>query len=89
MLFWGQKCDRPRDRNPYHRAPSGRRPYGRDAFDIAALVVLAENVVKFVPNIADSYTIRARDIGSLCICPMRSLDDSLPIVMSATQATAI
>lgn len=61
----------------YHRAPSGVRPYEPSDFDLVALVVLPENVVKFSAEKRQSHTIAHREIPVLRAYPRRSLDHAL------------
>jgi hypothetical protein len=58
-----------------------QRPYARDAFDIAALAVLSENVVKFVPNRGRSFHVDVAEFESLKADPIDSLEFSLSMMM--------
>lgn len=61
----------------YGRSPEGVRPYGDDDFDILALVVLPEGVVKFVLPGAAHHRIHRREIAGLRARPRDSLDAAL------------
>ncbi|MGY6412030.1 MAG: hypothetical protein ACXIUV_13540 [Alkalilacustris sp.] len=61
----------------YGRSPEGVRPYGEDDFDILALVVLPEGVVKFVLPGAAHPRIHRREIAGLRARPRDSLDAAL------------
>lgn len=58
-----------------------KRAYAKDAFDIAALAVLSENVVKFVPNRGRSFHIDVAEFESLKADPIDSLEFSLGMMM--------
>lgn len=64
-------------RKGYQRAPEGTRPYGADEFDLLALVVLPEAVVKFVPAGGVRHSIHQREIAALRARPRDSLDAAL------------
>ena len=64
-------------RKGYQRAPEGTRPYGADEFDLLALVVLPEAVVKFVPAGGVRHSIHQREIPGLRARPRASLDAAL------------
>ena len=55
----------------------GVRPYGRDAFDIAVLVVLSHNAVKFVPNMGRSFRVWEEELPDLHENPWASLEFSI------------
>lgn len=61
----------------------GVRPYGRDAFDIAALVVLSHNAVKFVPNTGRSFRVSEAELPDLQENPWASLEFSLRAALRA------
>lgn len=56
------------------RVGKGIRAYRHDAFDIAALVVLSHNAVKFVPNTARSFRLFEAELPDLVIDPLDSLE---------------
>jgi hypothetical protein len=58
-----------------------KRPYDKGAFDIAALAVLSENVVKFVPNRGRSFHVDVTEFESLKADPIDSLEFSLGMMM--------
>lgn len=59
----------------------GQKRYTAEAFDIAALVVLSHNVVKFVPNRGRSFRISASEFADLAEDPIVSLEVSLGMMM--------
>lgn len=61
----------------YGRSPEGVRPYGDDEFDLLALVVLPEGVVKFAARGAAHHRIHQREIAALRASPRGSLDAAL------------
>ena len=73
----------------YHRSPSGRRSYDPDSFDIAVLVILPENVVKFMPNCAHSFTVYSGEIARLRADPMRSLERALLTIFATNPRVVI
>ena len=54
-----------------------QRPYSTDAFDIAALVVLSHNAVKFMPNFGRSFRIYEAELPALLADPIESLEFSV------------
>lgn len=58
-------------------AGKGIRPYAEDAFNIAALVVLSHNAVKFVPNVARSFRLFDSELPDLVNDPVKSLEFSI------------
>lgn len=59
----------------------GQKRYALGAFDIAALVVLSHNVVKFVPNRGRSFRISTMEFAELAADPIDSLEYSLGTMM--------
>lgn len=59
----------------------GQKRYSTEAFDIAALVVISHNVVKFVPNRGRSFRISASEFADLADDPIVSLEVSLGMMM--------
>ena len=73
MCNFSMSCGNPR--------AGGQKRYALGAFDIAALVVLSDNVVKFVPNRGRSFRISTTEFAKLAADPIGSLEHSLRIMM--------
>ena len=58
-----------------------QRLYSSDAFDIAALVVLSHNAVKFVPNLGRSFRIYEAELPTLLADPVESLEFSISTIL--------
>lgn len=54
-----------------------QRAYSTNAFDIAALVVLSHNAVKFMPNFGRSFRIYEAELPALVADPIESLEFSV------------
>lgn len=61
----------------YQRGPTGIKPYAPNDFDIAAFVVLPENVVLFTASKQASCRIPISEIAHLRARPRDSLDEAL------------
>lgn len=61
----------------YAHAPSGIRPYEAGAFDLLALVVLPENVVRFTAELRPRHRIAQAEIAALRAKPRASLEEAL------------
>ncbi|WP_143710492.1 hypothetical protein [Tabrizicola sp. TH137] len=59
----------------------GQRPYSANAFDIAALVILSHNAVKFMPNFGRSFRILESELPALIADPIESLEVSISTVL--------
>lgn len=70
----------------YHRTRSGVRPYEAEDFDLVALVLLPENVVKFSSEKRPSQVVSFREIDQLRRYPRRSLDRALDELGLTAQA---
>ena len=58
----------------YSRSPRGLRPYGPDAIDLLALVVLPENAVRFTTEQKARHRIRDAELAALRADPRASLE---------------
>ena len=61
----------------YGHAPSGIRPYDAGAFDLLALVVLPENVVRFTAELRPRQRIAPAEIAALRADPRASVEEAL------------
>ena len=61
----------------YNHSPSGLRPYNASDFDLLALVVLPENVVRFTRERRPTQRITRPEIASLRADPRASLEEAL------------
>ncbi len=61
----------------YRGSPQGRRGYAADAYDIAALVILPHNAVRFTTEKLDRHTVRVAEIRHLAAFPQRTLFEAL------------
>ncbi len=61
----------------YRGSPQGRRHYGADAYDIAALVILPHNAVRFTAQKRNTHTVRVAEIRHLAAFPQRTLFEAL------------
>jgi hypothetical protein len=57
----------------FHRSPQGRRSYGAEAFNIAALVILPHNAVFFTAEKAEMHRIAVPELAGLIARPQASL----------------
>lgn len=64
-------------RKGYQRGPVGTRPYARADFDLLALVVLPESVIRFTSEWRASHVVAAAEIPGLRRHPRTSFDDAL------------
>ena len=64
-------------RKGYQHGPVGTRPYARSDFDLLALVVLPEGVIRFTAGCRPSHLVTAAEIPALRQCARASLDDAL------------
>jgi hypothetical protein len=64
-------------RKGYQRGPVGTKPYARADFDLLALVVLPESVIKFTAEWRPSHVVSAAEIPSLRRHPRASFDTAL------------
>ena len=61
----------------YNHSPGGLRPYAAADFDLLALVVLPENVVRFSRDRRSSQRIMRSEIAGLRADPRGSLEETL------------
>lgn len=71
----------------YGHAPAGIRPYEAGAFDLLALVVLPENVVRFTAELRPRHRIARAEIATLRADPRASLEEALLTLGLATGLT--
>ena len=64
-------------RKGYQRGPVGTKPYARADFDLLALVVLPESVIKFTAAWRPSHVVATSEIPGLRQRPRQSLDTAL------------
>jgi hypothetical protein len=64
-------------RKGYQRGPLGTKPYARADFDLLALVVLPESVIKFTAEWRPSHVVPMHEIPGLRRSPRVSLDHAL------------
>ncbi|MGI3211014.1 hypothetical protein ACROSR_07850 [Roseovarius tibetensis] len=64
-------------RKGYQRGPAGTKPYARTDFDLLALVVLPESVIKFTAEWRASHVVAASEIPGLRQRPRQSFDTAL------------
>ena len=82
-------------RKGYQRGPVGTKPYERADFDLLALVVLPESVIRFTAEWHPSHVVAMADIPRLRRHPRASLDDALrdlgipEAIPDTTPATAV
>lgn len=60
----------------YQRGPNGTRPYERSEFDMLALVILPEGVIRFTSEWRNTHRIRMCEIPRLRARPAESLLDA-------------
>jgi len=61
----------------YQRGPTGTKPYDRSDFDMLALVILPEGVIRFTSEWRNTHRIRTCEIPALRARPGASLLDAL------------
>ena len=64
-------------RKGYQRGPNGTKPYERGDFDLLALVILPESVIKFTSEWRSTHRVAAEEIPGLRACPGASLRQAL------------
>ena len=64
-------------RKGYQRGPVGTKPYRPSDFDLLALVVLPESVIRFTAEWRPSHVVAVAEIPGLRQRPRASFDDAL------------
>ena len=72
----------------YRGSPGGCRAYDADDFDIAALVALPLNIVRFTAERGPSLFLSLKDVASLRLDPLASLDRALADLLANERASA-